>query len=145
MRTKVEEQVSWNLSQEISSQIASLIRLSRTAIMNGNVLRCYFLCKELRLLINHHLKEKEVNTSNVLERLINDTSLKIKALGFIEEDDEYEFDENADINNNKIKLELTILNNRRFLLVEKYRRLLHKLLDSYGYMMERKSDASTMF
>lgn len=145
MRTKVEEQVSWNLSQEISSQIASLIRLSRTAIMNGNVLRCYFLCKELRLLINHHLKPKEVNTSNLLERLINDTSLKIKSLGFIEEDDEYEFDENADINNNKIKLELTILNNRRFLLVEKYRRLLHKLLDSYGYMMERKSDASTMF
>ena len=97
MRTKVEEQVSWNLSQEISSQIASLIRLSRTAIMNGNVLRCYFLCKELRLLINHHLKEKEVNTSNVLERLINDTSLKIKALGFIEEDDEYEFDENGNL------------------------------------------------
>jgi len=145
MRAKTEEQVSWNLSQEISSQIASLIRLSRAAIMNGNVLRCYFLCKELRLLINHHLKPAEVDTSNVLERLINDTSLKIRSLGFVEEDDEYEFDENANINNNKIKLKLTILNNRRFLLVEKYRRLLHKLLDSYGYMMERKSDDSTMF
>jgi len=141
---KTEEQVSWNLSQEISTQIASLIRLSRTAIMSGNVLRCYFICKELRLLINHHLKPKEERPIvNKLERAINDVSLKIKSLGIVEEDDEYEFDEYS--NNDKIKIELMSLNNQRFLLVERYRRFLHHLLDTYGYLMERKSDSSQMF
>ena len=143
MAVKIEEQVSWNLSQEISNQIASLIGTGRRFSLNGSPMDSYFIFKEIRLLINHHFTKPQRDKLNLLEKLINSAEIKIKNLvSTADDEDEYE----TGINNNKIRRsKLILLNNKRFLLVERYRRTIMKMLDEYGYLMERKRDATQMF
>jgi len=137
-----EEQVSWNLSARISDQINNLLCSGRRCCINGNELQTFFYYKEIRMLINHHLKKEEVKQVNDLEKKINYVTIKLKRIKVIEED-EFEFDDNAQREKN-IKIKIILLKNRRILLVEKYRKIVLKLLDDYGYLMERKQDSSHM-
>ena len=137
-----EEQVSWNLSQRISDQIDNLIQGCRRASLGGRQLSCFHQAKEIRLLINHHFKKDERERVDDLELQINDTSIEIKKAGLIEEEDEFEYDYG---NREKdLKRNLITLNNKRNLLVELYRKTILRLLDEYGYLMERKKEASYM-
>ena len=140
---KIEEQVSWNLSQEISGQIASLIRTGRRYAISGDVLNSFFMFKEIRLLINHHLNSKEIEKVEDLEDAINRVNIEMRQLSIFEEDD-FEFDDDGS-RQRGIKLKLIVLKNKRLELNEKYRRKILDLLDSYGYLMERKKDSAHMF
>jgi len=139
---KTEEQVSWNLSQRISDQIDSLIQASRRASLGGRILDCFHQMKEIRLLINHHFKPAEKKLVDDLEEDINVVSLKIKKIGLVEEEDEFEYDYGN--RETDLKRNLIVLNNSRVQLVEQYRKTVLNLLDEYGYLMERKQDSSFM-
>ena len=139
---KTEEQVSWNLSQAISGQIDALIQSCRRASLSGRILDCFHNAKEIRLLINHHFKPEERKSVDDLEEEINVVSLKIKKIGLVEEEDEFEYDYGN--RETDVKRNLVILNNNRVQLVEKYRKTVLNLLDEYGYLMERKQDSSFM-
>jgi len=139
---KTEEQVSWNLSQRISDQIDSLLNGCRRASLSGKHLNCFHMAKEIRLLINHHFNKIERKRVDYFEVKINDVSIKIKKFGLIEEEDEFEYDYGS--REKDLKMNLIILNNKRNILLEKYRKTILRLLDEYGYLMERKKDASYM-
>ena len=139
---KTEEQVSWNLSQRLSDQIDNLIQGCRRASLSGRQLNCFHMAKEIRLLINHHFNKMERKRVDELEVEINEVSIEIKKVGLIEEEDEFEYDYGS--RESDLKQKLIILNNRRNILVEVYRKTILRLLDEYGYLMERKKDASYM-
>ena len=137
-----EEQVSWNLSQKISEQIDTLLRGGRNDLINGKIMGCFYKFKEIRLLINYHLKPKQLKRVNWFEKEINDDSLRIAKQGNTEEVDEFEYAPGR--REKDLKKIIIDLKNRRFLMVEKYRKTIMKYLDDYGYLMERKEDASHM-
>lgn len=141
-RSKVEEQVSWNLSQEISSQIASLLRTGRRHAINGNGLGCYFAYKEITILITHHFKPEQKGNVDKLEKAIDQVCLKIKSFIFSDEEEDDAFEITSDKKNTRMRLH--DLKNKKYLLIEKYRKLILNLLDSYGYLMERKEESSSM-
>jgi len=141
-RPSTEEQVNWNLSQKISEQIDILLRAGRKNSVLGNVLECFFMFKEIRLLINHHLNPEQLGAVDKLEDNINFATIKIKKLGIIEDDD-FEFDGDSS-KIHRVKRKLIQLRNDRILLVERYRKSVLRLLDAYGYLMERKTDSSYM-
>jgi len=142
IKSTTEEQVSWNLSQRISDQIDSLLCSGRRCNLKANILDCFFMYKEIRILINYHLKPEEIKLVDRYEDLINKTSIELKKISaYAEEEDEFEYIEG---NQKAIKLKLINLKNKRELYVESYRKLILTLLDNYGYLMERKSDAAHM-
>ena len=99
--------------------------------------------KEIRLLINHHFTKIELGKANKLEEHINKLTIQLKKIGTIEED-EFEFDDNGHKLRN-LKIKVILLKNERILTVERYRKYLIHLLDEYGYLMERKKDATQMW
>ena len=137
-----EDQVNWNLSQRISDQIDSLLQSARRANLSGRILDCFHFNKELRLLINHHFNPEELERLDNLERDINNIFIEIKITGIKRENDEYEYSRKP--HDDPKKKRIMLINNRA-LLIEKYRKGILNLLDGYGYLMERKSDASKMW
>ena len=137
---KIEEQVSWNLSQKLSDQIDGLLRAGRRNARRGEDLECFFEFKELRLLINHHFSPDQVEQLDNFEEEINKLSIELKKSTIEKDDLEYQ----EDSFERKLKTKLITLKNSRYLTIEKYRKLILKLLDEYGYLMERKQDASYM-
>ena len=66
----------------------------------------------------------------------------LKKLSTIEEGDDFEYDYQNVQQNTEMKI--IELKNKRVLTVEIYRKTILRLLDEYGYLMERKQDASYM-
>ena len=141
---KTEEQVSWNLSQRISDQIDSLIQQARRANLSGETLKSFHVFKEIRLLINNHFKSEERKRVDDFESEINEVAINIKILGRIQQGDDFEYEDNSS-RRKENQIKVIRLRNKLSLLAEDYRKEVLHLLDEYGYMMDRKQDASSMW
>jgi len=139
-----EEQVNWNLNQEIANQIAYMLTTARGLFLKGHYIECYFVFYELRLQINHHLRKAEKRIADIYEDKINKIEIQIKSANINNsEEDEFEYD--GSNKQNLLKTKLILLRNERILLIKKYRMYVLKLLDEYGYLMERKKDSTQIY
>lgn len=135
-----EQQVQWNLSGQISDQIGALIHSASRTFINGMIINCYFYMKEIKVLINHHLTPEELKEVKGIETLVAKYHKDYSELMKSFEDENYEDSDDEGIKK-KIKLSKT----KRDFFVLRYRELIIRLLDSYGYLMQRKKDSRRVF
>lgn len=135
-----EEQVSWNLSQVLSNKIGSLISSASSNSLNGKEMNSFFCYREISILIYHHLSEKEREKIFDREKEINSVVAELNKLIRQFKREDIEASENE-----SLKEQINRANTKRYFHIQEYKKLILNLLDTYGYLMERKKDSSRMF
>ena len=133
----VTEQVSWNLAQSITMQLANLLQKGSTHFLNGNLVACFYTFKEIKILIFADLKENERERLNDLEEKFYKTSACFQI--------EYLRTRIAPEFYKKLKNSDSISRHEANKVIEKYRESIISLLANYGYLIGKKEDTGRMF
>jgi len=137
MEENTNQEVSWNLSQQIINQIGYLLQKASSDYANGKIYPCFVSTTEVSLFLEPHLTNEEKNKLIGLENNFNRTIMQINEASQIKERDEFEY---YTLKTKKTRLNIKKLISERIKILTTYRKLILNLLDKYGFSVSRKKD-----
>lgn len=129
MSDNISQEVKWNMAGALSLELARLREQANKSFVNRNIASACESLMAMRQTATHVFSEQEIlSLSNIEKKLLEGISKILKRVnGFGVEEQSKEKSDSF------VKLYMEYL---------KYNETLQKLLDKYGFLGERKADAS---
>lgn len=126
------EKSSWNLSEEVIAQIASLLRESSSDYKSGDFYSAFINLEEIRTLVYPDLSEEELIQSNEQAYLIKRINHQVARFQAVERE--------SGTTPKELITYKPILQRE----IENYKRMLITFINKHGYWVQRKTDITTL-